>query len=253
MRKLFAVAAVILIATITVGCLDQAHENPTLSPAATTALNMTAPAVVNRSDYATFTCQLNMTRGSGLDNKEIRWAIDNVYKETSRTIWGFATFNLTVDQTQDLTIGKHVITATFAGDNDYAGSNATTTFQVQAAPTPTPSPSTATPRPGAEKPSIALSVPPTVSIGNAHLTGTFSGLLGNQNAYVLVRQAGAATWTVYAPLLQASGQYSVDVSFTAKGNADLDAIITTSTLNSGSSISTLPTTLTKSETSTTVK
>jgi hypothetical protein len=251
MRKLLAVVAVILIATITVGCLDQARENPTLSAAATSTLKLTAPALVNRSEYATFTCQLNMTRGSGLDNKEIRWAIDNVYKETSRTIWGFAALNLTMNQTQDLTIGKHVITASFAGDYDFAGSNATTTFSVQTAATPTPR--TATPRPDAEKPSITLNVPVNgVGMGNAHLTGTFSGLLSNLNPYVLVRQAGADKWTVYAPLLEASGKYSVDVSFTAKGNADLVAIITTSTLNLGD-VKNLPKTLAESRVSTTVK
>jgi len=33
----------------------------------------------------TFSCQLNVTRGSGLDNKEIHWSIDNVDKETTLT------------------------------------------------------------------------------------------------------------------------------------------------------------------------
>ena len=41
MRKLLAVVAVILIATITVGCLDQARENPTVSAAATSTLKLT--------------------------------------------------------------------------------------------------------------------------------------------------------------------------------------------------------------------
>lgn len=250
MRKLFAIAALILIVTITVGCLDQAKQDPTVSAAATSTLKVTAPAIVNRSEYATFSCQLNITRGSGLDNKEIRWSIDNVYKETSRTIWGFAALNLTSDQTQDLTIGKHVIAAEFAGDYDYAGSNATTTFSVQTAATPTAS--KATPRPEDIKASISLNVPSTVSSGSAHLTGTFSGKLNSQNVYVLVKQAGADKWTVYAPLLKASGDYSVDVILTAKGNADLVAIITTSTLKLDD-LNNLPTTITESRTSTTVK
>lgn len=245
MRKLFAIAALILIVTITVGCLDQANQDPTVSAAATSTLKVTAPAVLNRSEYATFSCQLNMTRGSGLDNKEIRWSIDNVYKETSRTIWGFAALNLTSDQTQGLTIGKHVIAAEFAGDYDYAASNATTTFSVQTAATPTRSPTTS--RPDSEKPSITLSVPSTINT-NAHLTGTFSGLLNNQNLYVLVKQPGADKWTVYAPLLQANGKYSVDVSFTAKGNAELVALITTSTLKLGD-VRDLPTTLAESRVS----
>src|SRR5450759_2231968 len=85
MRKLFAIAALILIVTITVGCLDQAKQDPTVSAAATSTFKVTAPAIVNRSEYATFSCQLNITRGSGLDNKEIRWSIDNVYKAVSYT------------------------------------------------------------------------------------------------------------------------------------------------------------------------
>ena len=253
MLKLLVVAASILLVTVTLGCLDQAHESPTLAnSAATSTLKVTAPAAVNLNEYATFTCQLNMTRGPGLDDKEISWAIDNVPKETTRTVWGFAAFNMTMDQTQELKLGKHVLTASFAGDYDYAASNATTTFQVQAAPSPTPSPSTATPRPDAEKPSITLNVPSTVGIGNAHLTGTYAGKLSNQNLYVVVKQAGADNWTAYAPLLEASGKYSFDVSFTAKGNADLVAFITTSTLNLGD-LKDLPKTLTESRVSTTAK
>jgi hypothetical protein len=252
MRKLFAVAAVILIATITAGCLDQARENPTVSAAATSTLKITAPAVVNRSEYAQFTCQLNITRGSGLDNKEIRWTIDNVYKETSRTIWGYASLNLTTDQTQDLTIGKHVITAIFAGDNDYAGSNVTTTFSVQTAATPTPN--TATPRPEDTKASISLSVPPTVNRGTAYLTGTYSGMGRNQYLYVLAKAAGSNAWKVQsAPITYLNGTYGVYVNFETSGSQDLVALITTSTLNSGSSISTLPLTLAESRASTTVK
>ncbi|MDD1725854.1 MAG: hypothetical protein LUQ34_03120 [Euryarchaeota archaeon] len=252
MRKLFAIAALIFIATITVGCLDQA-EKPTVSAAATSTLKLTAPAVVNRSEYTTFSCQLNMTHGSGLDDKEIRWSIDNVYKETSRTIWGFAALNLTLDQTQELTTGKHVITATFPGDYDYTSSNATTTFSVQTAAAPTPSKATALPN--AEKPSITLDAPQTVDskkTPNASLTGTFSGKLNNQNIYVLVKQAGADQYTVYAPLLEASGNYQVDLSLTTKGNAELVAIITTSTLTTGGNVKNLPATLAKSSASTMV-
>ena len=54
MRKLLAVLAVILIVSITLGCLDRASEGPTISPAATTTLKMTTPAVVNRGEYAAF-------------------------------------------------------------------------------------------------------------------------------------------------------------------------------------------------------
>jgi hypothetical protein len=43
-----------------------------------------------------------------------------VNKETSQTVWGFATFNLTIDhQTQNLSVEKHEVTAAFNGDYDY--------------------------------------------------------------------------------------------------------------------------------------
>jgi hypothetical protein len=249
--KLLAVIASILLVTITLGCLDQARENPTVTAAATSALKIIAPTAVNRSEYATFTCQLNMTRGSGLDNKEIRWSIDNVYKESSRTIWGFAALNLTVDQTQDLTIGKHTITASFAGDYDYAGSDATTTFTVQTAPTPKP---TATPRPEDVKASVSLSVPSTVNRGSAYLTGTYSALQSNQYLYVLVKAAGSPTWKVQqVPITYLNGTYGVNVNFDTSGYQDLAALITTSTLNPGSTVNTLPKALAESRTSTTVR
>jgi hypothetical protein len=252
MRKLLAVLAVILSVSITLGCLDRASEGPTISPAATTTLKMISPAEVNRGEYATLACQLNVTRGSGLDDKEIRWAIDNVYKETSRTVWGFAALNLTMDQTRDLSIGKHVITATFEGDNDFSGSNVTTTFSVKTAATPTPSTTTA--RPEDTKASISLSVPATASRGSAYLTGTYSGMGRNQYLYVLVKAAGANAWKVQsAPITYLNGTYGVYVNFDTSGNQDLLALITTSTLNSGSSVNTLPKTLAESRASTTVK
>jgi len=251
MRKLLPVAALILIIIVSSGCLDQARNDPTLSAAANSTLKVTAPAVVNRSEYATFTCQLNMTRGSGLDNKEIRWAIDNVYKETSRTIWGFAALNLTMEQTQGLTIGKHVVTASFAGDYDYSGSNATTTFSVQIAATPKPS--TATPRPEDTKASISLSVEKTVNRGSAYLTGTYSGIERNQYLYVLIKAPGASGWKVQsAPITYLNGTYGVNVNFEKPGYHEIVALITTSSLGSGSSINALPKTLAESRVSTTV-
>jgi len=252
MLKLLAVAASILLVTFTAGCLQQAHTSPTLAnSAATSTLKVTAPAVVSRSQFATFTCQLNATRGQGLDNKEISWAIDDVNKGTSQTVWGFGTFNLTVDQTQGLSIGKHVLTASFAGDYDYDAAKATTTFQVQTAPTATPTPSASTAPASAA--SIALSVPSTAS-RDSYLTGTYAGMGRNQNLYVLVKPAGNNTWTVQdAPITYLNGTYSVHVHFNSQGNADLAAIITASTLNPGSTTNSLPKTLAVSRVSTTVK
>jgi len=255
MLKLFVVAASILLITLTVGCLEQAHESPTIATfAATSTLKIDAPAVVNRSEYAAFSCQLNVTRGQGLDNKEIIWSIDNVHRETSRTVWGFAALNLTMDQTKDLSLGKHVLAASFPGDNDYSASNATTTFLVQTAPAPTPSPRNAT-TPAGQNASVSLSVPSTAS-RSADLTGTYAGMERNQYLYVLVKPAGNNTWTVQdAPITYANGTYSVHVSFNSQGNQQFDllALITTNTLNPGSKIKDLPKTLAESRASTTVK
>ena len=251
MLKLLVVAASILLITLAAGCLDQAQQSPTLaSSAATSTLKITVPAVVNRSDYVSFTCQLNMSRGPGLDDKEIIWTIDNVPKATAQTIWGFASFNLTADQTQQLSLGKHVLTASFGGDYDYAASNATTTFQVQAAPAP--SPRTA-PAEGLNA-SVSLSVPSTVGRGSAVLTGTYAGMGRNQYLYVLVKPVRNGAWTVQdAPITYLNGTYSAHVHFDTQGNADLAAIITASSLNPGSTTKDLPKTLAESRVSTTVK
>ena len=120
MLKRFVVLASILLIAVSVGCLEQAHTNaPLTTSAATTTLKINAQPSVNQSEYATFTCQLNVTRGQGLDNKEIHWSIDNVNKGTTRTIWGYAALNLTIPETKGLSIGKHVLTASFDGDPDY--------------------------------------------------------------------------------------------------------------------------------------
>lgn len=255
MWRFGVIIASILLLALSAGCLEQVHEGPALaSSAATSVLKIDPPRQVNQSEFATFTCELNMTRGSGLDNKEIYWAIDNTYKGSSRTIWGFAAFNLTGDQTQKLPIGKHVLSASFDGDYDYSASNATTTFQVSASATkPTPS---ASPTPLAEavKPSISLSVPSTVGSSCADLTGSYSGMERNQYLYVLVKPAASDTWKVQnAPLIYANGTYAAHVCFDSKGNNDLIAIITRSVLNPGSTLKDLPQNVAESRVSTTVK
>jgi predicted Abi (CAAX) family protease len=140
MLRLFVVLASILLIAVSAGCLEQAHTNaPLTASEATTTLKINAQPSVNQSEYATFSCQLNVTRGQGLDNKEIHWSIDNVNKGTTRTVWGYASLNLTIPETKGLSIGKHVLTASFDGDSDYTPSHATMTFQVRVAPTRTPS------------------------------------------------------------------------------------------------------------------
>jgi hypothetical protein len=257
MLKPFVVLASILLIAVSVGCLEQAHTNaPLTTSAATTTLKINAPLNVNQSEYATFTCQLNVTHGQGLDNKAIRWSIDNVDKKTTSTIWGYAALNLTLSETQSLSIGKHVLTASFDGDPDYTASHATTTFQVQRAPTPTPS---ASPKPETQKASVTLSVPATVQRGYADLTGTFSGMERNAHLYVLVRPTGNSTWIVQdVPLIYVNGTYADHVYFDTHGNNnsqqfDLLAVITSNTLNAGDSIKNLPKTLAQNQVTTTVQ
>jgi hypothetical protein len=246
--------ASILFIAVSVGCLQQANTNAPLSTAvATTTLTINAPSVT-RGEYATFACRLNVTRGAGLDNKPIQWSIDNVERTTTLTVWGYATLNLTIPETQRLSIGKHVLTASFDGDADYSSSHATTTFNVQIAPTPTPSPSVRR-----ENASVTLSVPSTVQPGYAGLTGTFSGMESGASLYVLVRPTGNGTWIVQQlPLTYVNGTYEDHVYFDTHGNHnsqqfDLLAIITSNTLNAGDGITKLPHALAQNKVTTTVQ
>jgi hypothetical protein len=257
MLKLFVVLASILLIAVSAGCLEQAHTNaPLTTSEATTTLKINAQPSVNQSEYATFTCQLNVTRGQGLDNKEIHWSIDNVNKGTTRTVWGYASLNLTIPETKGLSIGKHVLTASFDGDSDYTPSHAKTTFQVQIAP---PRASSSSPRPARENASVTLSVPPTVQHGYADLTGTCSGMGSGASLYVLVRPVGNDTWIVQElPLIYVNGMYADHVYFDTHGNNnsqqfDLLAIITSNTLNAGDSIKNLPKTLAQDHVTTTVQ
>jgi hypothetical protein len=257
MLKRFVVLVSILLIAASVGCLEQTHTPaPLTTSAATTTLKISARPSVNQSQYATFTCQLNVTRGQGLDNKAIRWSIDNVNKGTTHTVWGYASLNLTISDTKGLSIGKHVLTASFDGDPDYTASHAKTTFQVQIAPAPAPS---ASPKPETQKASVTLSVPATVQRGYADLTGTFSGMERNAHLYVLVRPTGNDTWIVQeVPLIYVNGTYADHVYFDTHGNNnsqqfDLLAIITSNTLNAGDSIKDLPKTLAQNQVTTTVQ
>jgi hypothetical protein len=257
MLRLFVVLASILLIAVSAGCLEQAHTNaPLTASAATTTLKINAQPSVNQSEYATFTCQLNVTRGQGLDNKEIHWSIDNVNKGTTRTVWGYASLNLTIPETKGLSIGKHVLTASFDGDSDYTPSLAKTTFQVQVAP---PRASSSSPRPERENASVTLSVPPTVQHGYADLTGTFSGMRSGASLYVLVRPAGDDMWIVQQlPLIYVNGTYADHVYFDTHGNNnsqqfDLLVIITSNTLNAGDSVKNLPKMLAQDHVTTTVQ
>lgn len=161
MVKLLAILASILLVALSCGCLDNGQQHtPVSNSAANTVLTFSTQTVVNQSEYATFACQLNVTRGQGLDGKEIHWSVDDVPKATSRTVWGYATYNLTSTDTSNLTVGKHIVQASFSGDNDYSASNATTTFQVQPAPSSSPIPTvSASPTAASVSESITLNAP----------------------------------------------------------------------------------------------
>ncbi len=182
MRKLLVALVLTLVVALSLGCLNRAQDSAPLAPAASTVLRFNSQLSINQSEYAIFTCQLNVTRGPGLDGKEIHWFIDNVQKDSSRTQWGYAGLNLSMADTQELTIGKHILQASFDGDTDYSASNATAVFQVKAAATPTPTPrASPSPSPEPEPRSINLNVPSTARSGRIDFSGTHSGLKGNES------------------------------------------------------------------------
>jgi|GEM_PF-243483 len=238
MVKLLAILASILLIALSCGCLENTQQHtPVNNSAANTVLTFSSQPTVNQSESATFVCQLNVTRGQGLDGKEIHWSVDDVQKAVSQTMWGYATYNLTSTDTSNLTVGKHVMQASFNGDNDYSASNATTTFQVQAAPISTPAPpvsANATAPPVPE--SIALNAPAQVKAGCTDIPGTHSDLASGENVYVLIKPSGNDTWTVQSlPYVFVNGTFTANVCFDkpTSDNIQYDvlALITKNQLN----------------------
>ncbi len=256
MRKLLAVFVLFLLVAVSLGCLNKAEDHVPMTPsAASTVLRLNDQPSINQSEYAAFTCQLNMSQGSGLNGKQIHWFIDNVKKDSSYTQWGFASLNLTTPDTQGLSIGKHVVKASFDGDSDYSASNATAIFEVRAAPTPTPTPS-ASPSPSAEPEprSISLNAPSSAKLGSVGVSGTHSGLKGNENIYVLVKPQDNVTWTVQSlPLVYLNGTFNANVNFDKSTGYDLLALITGSRLDAGATLTKLPSSAADSRATITVK
>ena len=144
---------------------------------------------------------------------------------------------MTAIDTAGLTVGKHVIQASFGGDNDYSASNATTTFRVQAAPTSTPTPSvSASPTAAPVSRSITLNAPAEVKAGCTDIPGTHSGLESDENIYVLIKPSGNDTWTVQSlPYVFVNGTFTANVCLNkpTSDNVQYDvlALITKSQLN----------------------
>lgn len=240
MRKLLALLVLFLLVSLSLGCLNRAEDVPETTSAASTDLRLGNQLSVNQSEYAAFTCQLNVTRGLGLDGKEIHWVIDNGQRGSSFTQWGYASLNLSTAETQELSIGKHILKASFDGDSDYSPSNATAVFQVRAAPTPTPTPS-ASPSPTAEPEprSITLSVPSQAKPGSTGVSGTHSGLKSGENIYVFLKPQDNDTWAKWRPIPYLNGSFSANLNFDKPGRYDVVALITNSQ-NVGDTLTKLP-------------
>ncbi len=249
MRRLIVILVPLLIVSLSVGCLNRADDNiPETTSAASTVLQISNVPSINQSEYTAFTCQLNLTRGSGLNGKEINWFIDNVNKDSSFTQWGYASLNLTAADTQGLSIGKHILKATFDGDSDYSASNATAVFQVRTAPTPTPTPS-ASPSPSAkpEPRSITLSQ----KAGSLSVAGTVSGKQKDESIFIFTKPQGNGTWTAqdpYAIIPKNDGSFTADLKLTQRGTYDVVAIITSSHVSAGDTFKTLPSSTAQSPT-----
>lgn len=258
MRKLFAALVLGLLVVLSLGCLNRAEESAPLTPAATTVLRFNNQTSINQGEYAAFTCQLNASLGPGLDGKEIHWSIDNVHKDSTRTLWGYAILNLSMTDTQQLTVGKHILKASFDGDSDYSPSNATAVFQVRVAATPTPTPS-ASPSPSAEPEhrSINLNAPSAAHSGRIDVSGAHSGLKGNENIYVFVKPQNNDTWKLQSsPLVYVNGTFSASIDFDKPAGGsmryDVVALITGSRFDAGTTLTKLPSSAAESRTAITV-
>ncbi len=257
MRKLPMILVLILLVSLSLGCLNRAEDNiPATTSAASTVLRLDDKSSINQSEYVSFTCQLNLSRGSGLSGREINWAIDNTDRGSSLTQWGYASLNLSSADTQALAIGKHVLQASFDGDSDYSSSNATAVFQVVAASTPTSTPSasaSASPSASPEPRSITLNVPSSPKPGSIDVSGTHSGLKGNENIYVLIKPQGSNTWKVQnLPSVYVNGTFSSSIDLDNSGSYDVLALITNSHYDAGETVTTLPSAAVESRTTVTV-
>ncbi len=244
MKNIPIITALILLIALTLGCINQSKDAPQLNTAtANTQLKLNSTTVA-QGEFCTLTCQLNMTRGTGLNNKTIVWFLDNNYKGTSRTLWGYATYNLTGVDTSQLSIGVHTINATFEGDADYVGSKATSTLQVQATPTPAPSES---PMSASDSQAIiSLNVPSGTKFGCKDVSGTHSGVTKDKNIYVLTKPDNAENWRVQQyPLVFINGTYTCRICFDKPSDKselkfEIIAVVTNEKLSPNSELKDLP-------------
>jgi len=258
MKNIPVIITLTLLIALTLGCLGQDKDTSQTSTAtANTQLKLNS-TTVTQGEFCSLVCQLNMTRGVGLNNKTIVWSLDNNYKGKSHTIWGYATYNLTSAETSQLSVGVHTINATFKGDGDYVASTATATLQVNA-PTPTAMPS-ASPTSAAEsQASISLNVPSNVKFGCIDITGTHSGITTDKNIYILIKPDKSDNWRVQQyPLVFVNGSYTCRVCFDKPSDKselkfEITALITSEKLAPSSDVKDLPNTDAQTSTTVTVK
>ncbi len=255
MKNAPIIIALILLIALTLGCVNQSKDVQVNSATANTQLKLNSTSVT-QGEFCTLTCQLNMTRGTGLNNKTIVWFLDNSYLGKSRTLWGYATYNLTGVETRQLSLGVHIINATFEGDVDYVGSKATSTLQVQVtAPTLTPSESPIEPNNAV----ISLNIPPGTKFGCKDVSGTHSGVAKDKNIYVLIKPDKAENWRVQQyPLMFFNGTYTCRICFDKPSDKseltfEIIAIVTNEKLSPNTEIKDLPKTDAESRTTITVK
>jgi hypothetical protein len=258
MKNIPIVIALILLIASTLGCVNQSKDAPQVNTAtANTQLKLNSTTVA-QGEFCTLTCQLNMTRGAGLNNKTIVWFLDNNYKGTSRTLWGYATYNLTGVDTSQLSIGVHTINATFEGDADYVGSKGTSTLQVQAT-APTPAPSESPISASDSQTFVSLNVPSDTKFGCKDASGTHSGITKDKNIYVLIKPDKAENWRVQQyPLMFINGTYTCRICFDKPSDKselkfEIIAVVTSEKLSPNTELKDLPKTDAESRSTITVK
>lgn len=258
MKNISVIITLILLIALTLGCIGQNKDSPHANTAtANTQLKLNSTTVA-QGDFCSLTCQLNMTRGTGLNNKTIVWSLDNNYKGTSRTIWGYATYNLTAVETSQLSVGAHTINASFDGDADYVGSKATATLQVQTT-APTPAPSASDTSASDSQAFISLNVPSGTKFGCKDVSGTHSGVTTSRNIYVLIKPDKGENWRVQQyPLIFVNGTYTCRICFDKPSDKselkfEIIAVVTHEKLSPNSEVRDLPKTDAESRTTITVK
>jgi hypothetical protein len=258
MKNIVVIVTLILLIVLTLGCIGQNKDSSKVNTAtANTQLKLNSTTVA-QGDFCSLMCQLNMTRGAGLNNKTIVWSLDNNYKGTSRTIWGYATYNLTAGETSQLSVGVHIVNASFEGDADYVASKSTATLQVNPhapAVTPSASPTSAS----SSEAFITLNVPSNIKFGCMDITGTHSGITTDKTIYILIKPEKSENWLVEQyPLVFVNGTYACRVCFDKpSGKSELKfeitAVITSEKLAPNSEVKDLPNADAQTSTTVTVK